>query len=70
MRSSQPARSAQPTSRHDRFLLLAHAQRLGMTVTGYMPLGVGKVMDDPTLQRIALEHNATPAQIAIAWSVA
>lgn len=50
--------------------MVAHAQRLGMTVTGYMPLAVGKVMDDPTLQRIALEHNATPAQIAIAWSVA
>lgn len=50
--------------------VVAHAQRLGMTVTGYMPLAVGKVMDDPTLQRIALEHNATPAQIAIAWSVA
>lgn len=44
-----------------------HARKLGITVTGYMPLAVGKVMEDETLQRIAESHNATPAQIAIAW---
>lgn len=44
-----------------------HARELGITVTGYMPLAVGKVMEDETLQRIAESHNATPAQIAIAW---
>lgn len=44
-----------------------HAGKLGITVTGYMPLAVGKVMEDETLQRIAENHNATPAQIAIAW---
>lgn len=44
-----------------------HARKLGITVTGYMPLAVGKVMEDETLQRIAENHNATPAQIAIAW---
>ncbi|EMP57269.1 2,5-diketo-D-gluconic acid reductase B [Marinobacter santoriniensis NKSG1] len=44
-----------------------HARKLGITVTGYMPLAVGKVMEDETLQRIAENHNATLAQIAIAW---
>ncbi|MFO7528582.1 MAG: 2,5-didehydrogluconate reductase DkgB [Marinobacter sp.] len=47
--------------------VVEHARTLGITVTGYMPLAVGKVMEDETLQRIASERNATPAQIAIAW---
>ncbi|MCG7201177.1 2,5-didehydrogluconate reductase DkgB [Marinobacter pelagius] len=47
--------------------VVEHAQELGITVTGYMPLAVGKVMEDETLQRIASERNVTPAQIAIAW---
>lgn len=47
--------------------VVEHAQKLGIAVTGYMPLAVGKVMEDETLQRIASERNATPAQIAIAW---
>jgi len=47
--------------------VVEHAQKLGITVTGYMPLAVGKVMEDETLQRIAGERNVTPAQIAIAW---
>lgn len=44
-----------------------HARELGITITGYMPLAIGKVMEDETLQRIAREQNASPAQIAIAW---
>ncbi len=44
-----------------------HAQKLGITVTGYMLLAVGKVMEDETLIRIGREHNASAAQIAIAW---
>jgi 2,5-diketo-D-gluconate reductase B len=47
--------------------VVEHAQSLGMTVTGYMPLAVGKVMDDETLIGIAEARNVTPAQIALAW---
>lgn len=47
-----------------------HARELGIPVTGYMPLAVGKVMEDETLIRIGRDHNASPAQIAIAWVVA
>ncbi|MDO3722902.1 2,5-didehydrogluconate reductase DkgB [Marinobacter sp. chi1] len=47
--------------------VVEHAQSLGLTVTGYMPLAVGKVMEDETLLRIARERNVTPAHIAIAW---
>jgi 2,5-diketo-D-gluconate reductase B len=44
-----------------------HAQKLGITVTGYMPLAVGKVMEDDTLLQIAQARNLTPAQVALAW---
>ncbi|MDI9246071.1 2,5-didehydrogluconate reductase DkgB [Marinobacter sp. CHS3-4] len=47
-----------------------HAQKLGITVTGYMPLAVGKVMEDDTLIRIAEARNLTPAQVALAWVAA
>ncbi|MFL1455863.1 2,5-didehydrogluconate reductase DkgB [Marinobacter sp. GN3S48] len=47
--------------------VIEHARELGIPVTGYMPLAVGKVMEDDTLIRIGAEHNASPAQIAIAW---
>lgn len=39
----------------------------GIQLTAYMPLAVGKVMDDPVLQAIGLAHDATPAQVALAW---
>ena len=50
--------------------VVEHARKLGIPVTGYMPLAVGRVMEDETLQRIGREHNATAAQIALAWSSA
>lgn len=50
--------------------VVEHAGKLGIPVTGYMPLAVGRVMEDETLQRIGREHNATAAQIALAWVAA
>ncbi|MDN3525132.1 2,5-didehydrogluconate reductase DkgB [Halomonas sabkhae] len=47
--------------------LVAHCQSHDIAVTAFMPLAVGKVMEDATLQQIAAVHDATPAQIAIAW---
>lgn len=47
--------------------VVAHAQKLGITVTGYMPLAVGRVMEDETLSRIGEAHNASAAQVAVAW---
>lgn len=44
-----------------------HAQTVGITVTGYMPLAVGRVMEDECLQGIARQHAVTPAEVAIAW---
>lgn len=47
--------------------VVEHAQALDLTVTGYMPLAVGKVMEDETLERIGRKYNVSPAQVAIAW---
>jgi len=42
----------------------------GIHLTAYMPLAYGKVMIDATIGRIAREHGATPAQVALAWALA
>ena len=47
--------------------LAEHCEQHGIQVTAFMPLAVGKVMDDPTLKQIADAYNVTPAQIALAW---
>ncbi len=47
--------------------VVGHIQEQGIKVTGYMPLAVGRVMDDEVLNRIARTHNVSPAQVAIAW---
>lgn len=41
----------------------------GIHITAYMPLAVGRVLKDPVIQWIAEAHQATPAQIALAWSL-
>lgn len=47
--------------------LVEHCQSRGLEVTAYMPLAVGKVMENDTLKRIAEAHGANPAQIVLAW---
>jgi len=47
--------------------LVEHCQQRGITVTGYMPLAVGRVLEDPTLNDIANQRQLTPAQITLAW---
>ncbi|WP_106419960.1 2,5-didehydrogluconate reductase DkgB [Salinicola tamaricis] len=50
--------------------LVEHCQAKGLEVTAYMPLAVGRVMEDAVLKRIAEHHAVTPAQIALAWVAA
>jgi diketogulonate reductase-like aldo/keto reductase len=33
----------------------------------YSPIEQGRLLEDPTLQSVAARHDATPAQVAIAW---
>jgi 2,5-diketo-D-gluconate reductase B len=39
----------------------------GIHLTAYMPLAYGKAVQHPVLREIAARHNATPAQVALAW---
>jgi len=41
----------------------------GITVTSYMTLAYGKVLKDPVLVKIADKHQATVAQVALAWAL-
>ncbi|MOA21953.1 2,5-diketo-D-gluconic acid reductase B [compost metagenome] len=43
------------------------ARSQGIHLTAYMPLAYGKVMQDPVIQGIAAAHDATPAQVTLAW---
>ena len=50
--------------------LAAFMADAGIHLTAYMPLAYGKVMEDAAIARIAQAHGATPAQVALAWSMA
>ena len=45
-----------------------HADR-GVVTEACSPLGVGKLLDNPTLASIARAHGKSPAQAAIRWSI-
>ena len=47
---------------------VAHAQ--DVAITAYSPLARGAVLQDETIQEVAAEHDATPAQIALAFLLA
>ncbi|RSZ60917.1 2,5-didehydrogluconate reductase DkgB [Massilia atriviolacea] len=49
--------------------LVAYLQEQGIPVTSYMTLAYGKVLGDPVLGEIAARHQATPAQVALAWAL-
>lgn len=49
--------------------LVDFLQGQGIHVTSYMTLGYGKVLDDPVIGAIAERHQATPAQVALAWAM-
>ena len=45
------------------------AKSQGTHITSYMTLAYGEVLKDPVIQRIAQQHNATPAQVTLAWAM-
>lgn len=49
--------------------LTAFLKEQGIAVTSYMTLAYGKVLKDPVLARIAGKHDATVAQVALAWAL-
>lgn len=46
------------------------ADRLGVPIASWSPLGRGDVLDDPVVVGIAERHGRTPAQIVLAWHLA
>lgn len=49
--------------------MLEFADEIGIDVVAYSPLGRGKALDLPEVQEVAEKHDATPAQVCIAWSI-
>ena len=49
--------------------LTAFLQEQGIETTSYMTLAYGKVLQDPVLAEIAARHQATVAQVALAWAL-
>lgn len=49
--------------------LVAFLQSEGIHVTSYMTLAYGKVLGDPVIGAIAQRHQATPAQVVLAWAL-
>lgn len=49
--------------------LTAFLKEQGITVTSYMTLAYGKVLKDSVLAQIAQKHQATVAQVALAWAL-
>lgn len=47
--------------------LLAYAQENDHWLVAYSPLAKGHVFDVPVIQEIAEKHDATPAQVSLAW---
>lgn len=51
------------------FDLLPWQHRRGIPVMAYSPLGEGDLVRDTRLRAVADRHGATPAQIALAWTL-
>lgn len=49
--------------------LVEFMQQQGIQVTSYMTLAYGKVLHDEVIKQIAVECNATPAQVTLAWAL-
>lgn len=53
----------------DQTKLLEAVRRRGMILTGYCPLGRGRLINDPVVGEIARRNGKTVAQIALRWAV-
>jgi 2,5-diketo-D-gluconate reductase B len=45
------------------------ARQNGIQITSYMTLAYGEVLKDPVIEQIAKRHDATPAQVTLAWAM-
>lgn len=49
--------------------MVAFVRQHGIAITSYMTLAYGKALQDETIKSIAARHNATPAQVVLAWAL-
>lgn len=49
--------------------LIETMRELGIAVTAYCPIALGKVANDPALKEIAARHRRTPVQVALRWLI-
>ena len=49
--------------------MVAWAKQHGIHITSYMTLAYGKALKDEVIARIANKHNATAAQVILAWAM-
>jgi diketogulonate reductase-like aldo/keto reductase len=47
--------------------LMPWCEQRNIPIMAYSPLEQGRLMGDAQIRRIAAEHSATPAQVALAW---
>jgi len=47
--------------------ILPYMQSQGIALVAYCPLARGRLLNDPTLGRIAAKYGKSPAQVALAW---
>ncbi len=55
------------TRRGIQYDLLPWCRQRGLPIMAYSPIEQGRMLRHRELQKVANEHNATPAQIALAW---
>jgi diketogulonate reductase-like aldo/keto reductase len=59
-----------PQARGIEFSLIPYCQSHGVPVMAYTPLGEGgRILTNAAVAEIAKRHGATPAQVALAWSI-
>ena len=53
----------------DQTRMVAALRQRGMILTGYCPLGRGRLIEDPVIGEIARRRGKTVAQIALRWAI-
>jgi diketogulonate reductase-like aldo/keto reductase len=57
------------TRRGIEYDLLPWCRERGVAVMAYSPIEQGKLLAHPALREVAARHDATPAQVALAWAL-
>ena len=48
---------------------ISTGKKHGITFQTYSPLGHGKAISNPVVKQVAMNHNVSAAQVALAWIV-